>query len=262
MNLMNIDLNQGYGLARGMILAACGLCVFSVVFELLLIANSWYVGRKREAISMLSMFAIVVVMLLGLFALVPLIHSAGIAKKELPHSTPRHSNSEFRRQRGFGQLLAMLICCAVMMILMASAVPNVVDLIRAQNGQAALGQLRALADAEGNYEITYHNFYLYPSQLSATAAPNPVSCTKPMVLSGAVNVNFQIGTYRGYQFVFTAGPAAPPMTGCIQALQSWTATATPINGATGTRSYFIDQSGVLHVNDAGRVATVLDPILH
>jgi prepilin-type N-terminal cleavage/methylation domain-containing protein len=138
------------------------------------------------------------------------------------------------KQKGFS-LIELLIVVAIILIIAAIAIPNLIKSKMAANEAAAVGALRTLTTAE----IAY-----------ATACPN-IGFTSALGDLGSAATcpggNHQIdpaleaGKKSGYQFTLGGTTGTPIVT--------FTANASPITpGSSGTRYFFVDQSGVIRFN--------------
>src|ERR1700676_5412558 len=144
-----------------------------------------------------------------------------------------------KKQKGFS-LIELLIVVAIILIIAAIAIPNLLRSRMAANEASAVCSVRSINTAVTTYNSTYNNGY--PSTLTeigTTAATQP-SCNAGMfidsVLTGASNAS----TKSGYNFTMGPGSAAvtaPP--GCSTAGYSdgYFVTALPASaGTTGTRA--------------------------
>jgi type IV pilus assembly protein PilA len=159
-------------------------------------------------------------------------------------------NKKNKQQEGFS-LIELLIVVAIILIIAAIAIPNLLRSRMAANEASAVGSVRTVNTAAVTYNSTYGNGY--PSTLTeiGTTSVTQPSCNAGMfsdsVLTG--------GSKSGYTFAMGAGSAtvtAPP--GCTTAgyVDGYYITAVPTSaGTTGTRAFCSDQTGVIRFNLGG-----------
>jgi type IV pilus assembly protein PilA len=138
-----------------------------------------------------------------------------------------------KNQKGFS-LIELLIVVAIILIIAAIAIPNLLRSRIAANEASAVSSLRTLNTACITYNSTYGQFPAALSNLKSPASGNPSSTAADLVdqvLAG--------GTKAGYNFTFTQGAGGA----------SYNVTAAPITvNQTGLREFYTDQSGVIRFN--------------
>jgi type IV pilus assembly protein PilA len=145
------------------------------------------------------------------------------------------------KQKGFS-LIELLIVVAIILIIAAIAIPNLLRSKIAANQASAVGSLRTLNTACIAYSTSYGQFPSALTNLGPIASGGTASSTSADLIDSVLSG----GSKSGYTFVFGAGTSN----------QSYTITATPITAATtGQSMYFTDQSGVIRVNTSGSGAT-------
>lgn len=152
--------------------------------------------------------------------------------------------------RGFS-LIELLIVVAIILIIAAIAIPNLLRSRIAANQASAVGSLRTINTAEITYASTYNTGY------STTLAQlGPGTTTTPTVdAAGLIDSVLASGTKSGYTFAYT------PTTGASTRVDQYTLTAAPTAvGTTGTNYYFTDESGVIRQNSAGSATASSSPI--
>jgi type IV pilus assembly protein PilA len=166
--------------------------------------------------------------------------------------------------RGFS-LIELLIVVAIILIIAAIAIPNLLRSRIAANQASAVGSLRTLNTAEVTYSTTYNTGYsatlgeLGPntagSQPSASYAGLVDEVLSGIVTAGS-NGTATTSSKSGYTFTYSA--AATDTNGKID---SYSFTATPVQaGTTGTNSYYTDQSGVIRQNSTGAAGSTDSPL--
>ena len=143
------------------------------------------------------------------------------------------------KQKGFS-LIELLIVVAIILIIAAIAIPNLLRSKMAANQASAVASLRTLNTSTVLY---YTNYGVYPtaiSQLGPSATPSSTA-------ADMIDSVLATGTKSGYNF--TWGAATSTVSYSIQ--------ADPVNASTGQIHYYTDSSLVIRSNSAA-AATVAD----
>jgi type IV pilus assembly protein PilA len=143
------------------------------------------------------------------------------------------------KQKGFS-LIELLIVVAIILIIAAIAIPNLLRSKIAANQASAVASLRTLNTSSVLFNTNYQQ---YPSALTDMATGASVTSTSADLIDSVLST----GTKSGYNFAWTGGGT----TG------AYTIVATPVSAATGTVYYFTDQSLVIRSNST-KAATVND----
>ena len=149
------------------------------------------------------------------------------------------------KQKGFS-LIELLIVVAIILIIAAIAIPNLLRSRMAANEASAVGSMRTINTAAVTYFTTYS--IGYPAGLANLAPAATANSTTADLVDNLLGKDPAIKT--GYTFTYTAG--SPDTAGNIN---SYTLAAAPVTlGTTGQRTFFTDQSGVIRADAAGGTA--------
>jgi type IV pilus assembly protein PilA len=167
-----------------------------------------------------------------------------------------------RSSKGFS-LIELLIVVAIILIIAAIAIPNLLRSRIAANQASAVGSLRTLNTAEITYSSTYNVGFSSTLQNLApppATTPNPTSTAAGLIDSvlagtntGTVTAN--TSSKSGYNFVYSPGA-----TDTTARINTYEITGSPISTSTGTNYYFTDQSGVIRQNSTTTASSTDSPI--
>ena len=144
------------------------------------------------------------------------------------------------KQKGFS-LIELLIVVAIILIIAAIAIPNLMRSKMAANEASAVASLRTLNTSVVAYSTTYGGDP--PTQASigtivGGCAPVGPLCAD-LIDQVLTSANGPLGK-SGYKITYTAVGTAP--------FSQYTITAYPLTASTGLRNFFTDQSGVIRAN--------------
>jgi type IV pilus assembly protein PilA len=147
------------------------------------------------------------------------------------------------RRKGFS-LIELLIVVAIILIIAAIAIPNLVRSKMAANEASAVGSLHAINTAAVAYSTTYGQ---YPTNLSNLTTSGTASSTAADLIDTVLGA----GTKGGYTFAYTVGANNV----------SYTVTASPVLlNVTGQRYFYTDQTFVIRANTSGAATSASTPI--
>ena len=159
-----------------------------------------------------------------------------------------------RKQKGFS-LIELLIVVAIILIIAAIAIPNLLRSRMAANEASAVGSVRTMNTAAISYNSTYGNGFP-PSMASiGNNGTTTISCTN----AGLIDTVLTSGTKSGYTFQLKTGLAANQLNSTSSSCagnygysDGYMVTAVPVTvGTTGQRAFCSDASGVIRQNTAG-----------
>jgi len=147
-----------------------------------------------------------------------------------------------RGRRGF-TLIELLIVVAIILIIAAIAVPKIDKARMAAQEMAAVEQIKTIQAGEAMY---YSQFGQFATKLEELGPPagGAAGPTAADLIPG----DLAKGIKTGYQFILIGGP------------NGYTVNANPVTfGSTGRRTFFSDQSHVIHENWSAEPATINSP---
>ena len=156
-----------------------------------------------------------------------------------------------KKQKGFS-LIELLIVVAIILIIAAIAIPNLMKSKMAANEASSVGSLRTLNTAQVTYaaQCPALGFSAGLANLGAGAG----DCNGANIVDNVLGV--AAPTKSGYNFTY--GPGAANAAGVVS---TYTLNADPIvPGQTGQRHFYTDQSGVIRYNQTAAAAAT-DPAL-
>ena len=150
-----------------------------------------------------------------------------------------------RSQSGFS-LIELLIVVAIILVIAALAVPNLIRSKMAANEASAVSALRTINTAQTTYLIAYPDLG-YSDTLTKLAMPptgNPVSSDAAGLLDWVLGCATQPCPKAGYNFSITNTVGTP--------INAYTITAVPtLPGQTGVRGFCSNQVPVLTYDQNG-----------
>jgi type IV pilus assembly protein PilA len=158
-----------------------------------------------------------------------------------------------KKQKGFS-LIELLIVVAIILIIAAIAIPNLMRSRMAANESSAVGSVRTINTAMVTYAASFPDTG-YAATLTnlggttAACAPGQVAAiAAACLIDQTLSVTQQ---KSGYTFAAAGAPLGGSTTN-----NTYTVTAVPMGiGSTGNRGFYSDQSGVIRYSLDGTVPT-------
>ncbi len=164
-----------------------------------------------------------------------------------------------KKQKGFS-LIELLIVVAIILIIAAIAIPNLLRSRMAANEASAVGSVRTMNTAAITFSSTYGDGFP-PNITSIGTTGTVVSCQNAELIDSVLTT----GQKSGYNFALIAGTvvvvAANVPAGCTAGYtDGYVVTATPVTvGTTGQRAFCSDATGVIRFSPTG-AATTASPL--
>jgi type IV pilus assembly protein PilA len=153
-----------------------------------------------------------------------------------------------RKQKGFS-LIELLIVVAIILIIAAIAIPNLLRSRIAANEASAVGSMRTINTAEVTYASTYPDQGFASTLNLLGGSGSSASSSGALLLDSVLGCASQPCTKSGYTFQVAVSGAAVPYA-------FYSSTSSPVTpDVTGKRNFYSDASGVIRYNATAAATT-------
>jgi type IV pilus assembly protein PilA len=170
--------------------------------------------------------------------------------------------ASLKREKGFS-LIELLIVVAIILIIAAIAIPDLLKSKQAANQASAVASLRTINSAEVTYASTYNTGYSFT--LAALDGSGVASINNAGLIDDVLGTSHK----SGFDFFYVACPAAPGpndaainmANGACATVANYQVSGNPVGGVgTGGNFYYTDASGVIRQNTNALAGPTSSPL--
>ncbi len=164
-----------------------------------------------------------------------------------PGQRSAQGTHENAKPNGF-TLMELLIVIAIILILMLMAIPTIGGLKKQANETSAIQSIRAISQAQLQYESTFpsNGYACSLTALGGDPKSGPPTPAAAQMLQGDLTSGIKSG------YIFTIGPCTKVTLNNVDRNTGYQVTAVPQTiGQTGNRGFCSDQFGTIKADPAG-----------
>jgi len=163
-----------------------------------------------------------------------------------------------KNQKGFS-LIELLIVVAIILIIAAIAIPNLLRAQMAAHEASAVGSIRTLNTSTVTYQSTYGNGFAPNLTVLGGTAGAAATCDAAQLVDPTITAAPNQKSGYTFSLVGLGTPVTPPA-GCgTPGTNTYVVAGVPITvGTTGQRTFCSDESGVIRFDPAGGGAPATD----
>jgi type IV pilus assembly protein PilA len=168
-------------------------------------------------------------------------------------STSNTSTTALHKNQSGFSLIELLIVVAIILVIAAIAIPNMLASKRAANQASAVASLRTISSASASYLTAYGDGFAGSLDLLGGDQAAAASCNSALLL----DPTFSSAPYQksGYQFSYSGqgGNVTTTPPGCANpGFNGYLSTTVPLAvGTTGNISYCNSEDGAIHMDVNG-----------
>lgn len=169
--------------------------------------------------------------------------------------TPNRTPKRMARSANGFTLIELLIVVAIILIIAAIAIPNLLRSRMAANEAAAVSNVRTITTASVVYNATWANGYPPSLAVLGGISGNAATCDKAILIDSLLASAPNQTSGYGFTYAGQAGNVQNVPANCgAPGFNGFFVTSTPIvAGTTGQRSFCTDTPGVIHFDPTGQV---------